>query len=468
MFFSAFPGGIHPPENKHTKKSGFSNLPVPPICYIPLKQHIGAPALPLVKPGDIVEEGQLIGEASEALSANVHSSVPGSVVEIKEMPTVFGAGSVVVIESGGSFNTSQPPAQPPNVEDFTKDEILKAVHTAGIVGLGGASFPTAVKLSPPQDSNVDTFLVNGSECEPYLTADDMLMNTFPSEIITGVRLAMRAIGVNKAIIGVEDNKSGAAAALKKALKELNPPEDISVKLLRTKYPQGAEKQLIYSLTKRKVPAGGLPFMAGVIVQNVSTVFAIHGAVLMNKPLYERYATVSGSLVRNPGNYKIRAGTSLRDVAESCGGLTGDPAKIIIGGPMCGISVTDMSVSVVKSTSGILFLSKDDVYTGRDYAPCIRCGHCVSVCPIGLLPCDVARAAEKFRFDLINALHPFDCVMCGSCAFRCPSLRPLPHFIMEARERIIKAKQAATDSSSLETYHSRYGEHINKEERADHA
>jgi len=443
MFSSAFTfrGGIHPPGSKYTKELNFSNLLVPPICYVPLQQHIGVQSLPLVKAGDIVEEGQLIGAAGGVLSANVHSSVPGKVVEIKEMPTLFGSGSVVVIESGGSFSTSQPPAQLPNVEDFTKDGILEAVRSAGIVGLGGASFPTAVKLSPPKDSNVDTFLVNGAECEPYLTVDDVLMKTFPSEIIIGVRIAMRALSVNKAIIGVEDNKLGAVAVLKNALKELNPPEDIEIKKLRTKYPQGAEKQLIYSLTKRKVPSGALPYMAGVVVQNVGTVFAIYGAVILKKPLYERYATVSGSLVRNPGNYKIRAGTPLRDVAESCGGLTGDPAKILIGGPMCGICVTDMNIPVIKSTSGILFLSKDDVYTGSDYDPCIRCGNCVSACPMGLLPCDLGNAVEKFRFDMLDVLYPLDCIMCGSCVFRCPSLRPLSHFIKMAQEHIKKKKQA---------------------------
>jgi electron transport complex protein RnfC len=351
------------------------------------------------------------------------------------MFTVFGNRNVVVVESGGSFSRPARLDAPPNIEDFSKDEIIEAIRSAGIVGLGGASFPTAVKLSPPPDARVDTLVVNGSECEPYLTVDDMLMNTFPEEIITGVRITLRALGINRAIVGIEKNKPAAIAALRNAVKSLNLPENITVKALPARYPQGAEKQLIYSLTKRKVPSGALPFKIGVVVQNVGTLFAIREAVLFKKSLYERYLTVSGSLVNNPGNYKVRSGTLISDIAADCGGLKGNPAKILIGGPMCGIALPDMNVPVVKGTSGILFLSEDEVHTAKDYRHCIRCGKCVSVCPIGLLPYELGTSVEKTRFDISDGLNPLDCIMCGSCAFECPSLRPLPHFIKIAQDHI---------------------------------
>ncbi len=437
--FSTFRGGIHPAENKNiTEGIGFSNLSIPSVCYIPLQQHIGAPAKACVEVGDQVEEGQLIGTSTGFVSANVHASVPGKVIEISEMLTVYQKQRTIVIEAEGAFSSSAKTREPADFESMEPGDILSKIKSAGIVGLGGAAFPSSVKLSPPPEAAIDHLIINGAECEPYLTVDDTLMNTFPDAIIEGVRICLRVLGISSAVIGIEDNKSGAVQALQDALDRINPSESIRVKALRTKYPQGAEKQLIYSLLKREVPSRGLPMDVGVIVQNVGTIFAIREAVLFGKPLYERYITVSGSMINKPGNYKVRIGTTLQDIVNECGGLKGDPAKIIIGGPMCGLSVHSLDIPVVKGTSGILFLSEEEVNIG-DYGDCIRCGKCVSACPMGLLPCDLGLAVEYNRFDIANDLFPSDCIMCGSCSFSCPANRPLSHFIKLAQERIKQKK-----------------------------
>ena len=436
MAFTTFSGGIHPPESKRLSEGkAFSNLSVPQLCYIPLQQHVGKPAKPIVEAGEIVREGQLIGLADGFISANVHASVPGKVVQITEHPTVYSKrGMCVVIEAQGAFSTSGKPLEAASWESMSGLELLNRVAEAGVVGLGGAAFPTQVKLHPPRNRQIDALIVNGSECEPYLTVDDMLMQTFPGEIIEGVRIALKILGISTAVIGVENNKAHAIAALRKKLAEMKPTENISVAALKTKYPQGAEKQLIYSLTRREVPSGGLPMDAATVVQNVGTIFAIREAVALGKPLFERYVTVTGPCVKNPGNYKVRLGSRIADVIEECGGLTADPAKIIMGGPMCGIALDSMEIPVVKGTSGILVLGHADVRP-TDYLPCIRCGRCVAVCPAGLVPCDMVNTIEKGRLDLVEPSHPFDCIMCGSCAYVCPSRRPLNHFIKLAQEKL---------------------------------
>ncbi len=440
IMFSGFKGGIHPPENKHVSEDkAFTNLPVPQMCYIPLSQHLGAPAKPVVEVGQTVTEGQLIAEAGGFVSANVHSPVPGKVVDIKEINTVNNRQMAVVIEAEGAFSSSAQPRQTDDWEKLAPEEILRRIREAGIVGLGGAAFPAAVKLSPPKDKKIDILIVNGSECEPYLTVDDMLMQTFPGEIIDGVRMLMKVLGVTRSIIGIENNKKKAVQALKKTLASMSIKENIAVKALRTKYPQGAEKQLIYSLIGKQVPSGGLPMEVGVVVQNVGTIFAAREAVVFSKPLFERYITVSGKMINKPGNYKVRLGTRISDIVEECGGLKGEPAKVVIGGPMCGLSIHSLDIPVVKGTSGILFLSKDEVKTG-DFSQCIRCGRCVAACPINLVPCDLGNAVEKNRYDLVEELRPLDCIMCGSCSYSCPSNRPLSHFIKLAQAWVRKQKK----------------------------
>ena len=436
---SSFRGGIHPPGHKGaTRDLEFVNLPVPHTCYIPLQQHIGAPAKPVVQPGDGVTEGQLIGAAEGFISANVHSSVPGRVVDIAPMPTVNGMQPTVIIEAEGSFAASAGGQEPADWTGLEAPAILNAIREAGIVGLGGAAFPTSVKLSPPPQKKIDTLVINGAECEPYLTVDDMLMRTFPVPVIEGTLITMRALGVARAVIGVEDNKKGAFRALRDALAATDPEGRIRVKKLRTKYPQGAEKQMIRALLKRSVPSGGLPMDVGVVVQNVGTVFAIREAILYGRPLFTRYLTVGGGAIARPGNYKVRIGTRIADIVEECGGFRERPARIVVGGPMCGLSVPDMDIPVVKGTSGILFLTEREVSLG-DYGPCIRCKKCVLACPVGMLPNDLGAAVENGRLDLVEGMHPFDCIMCGSCSYVCPSRRPLAHFIKLGQQRL-KAKK----------------------------
>ncbi|MBP8987601.1 MAG: RnfABCDGE type electron transport complex subunit C, partial [Spirochaetes bacterium] len=283
-----------------------------------------------------------------------------------------------------------------------------------------------VKLNPPANRTIDTLIINGSECEPYLTVDDMLMQTHPEEIIEGIQIAMKIMGINKAYIGVEKNKPLAIKALQTAVANVKTHE-IVIMPLNMRYPQGAEKQLIYTITRREVPSGGLPMDVHVVVQNVGTIYAIREAVLFDKPLIERYITVTGKIVRKPGNYKVRFGMRVSDILEECGGLAENPSKIIMGGPMCGLALNHMDIPVVKGTSGILFLAKDETKV-TPFRSCIRCGRCVSVCPMNLMPCDLGNAAEKQRYDIAEKLHPFDCIMCGSCSYICPSKRPLSHFI----------------------------------------
>jgi electron transport complex protein RnfC len=440
--FNTFSGGIHPSENKDlTSEKAFYNLAVPQVSYIPLQQHTGKPAVPVVEIGDLVQEGQLIGKADGLISANVHSSIPGKVIAIAEHPTVYSRQSkCIIIEADGKFSSSGRTQEAISWEDMNAESLKQRISDTGIVGLGGAAFPTSVKLSPPKDKSIDFLIVNGSECEPYLTVDDMLIQTYPEEIIDGIRITLKVLGIENAYIGIEKNKPKAIQILKKALEESSFKENIKLFPLKTKYPQGAEKQLIYSILKREVPSGGLPMETGVVVQNVGTVFAIREAVVLGKALFERFITVTGKIVEKPGNYKVKIGTRISDIIEDCGGLKKEPAKIVMGGPMCGITLSGTDIPVVKGTSGIIFFSKEDVRID-DYKSCIRCGRCVSACPVNLLPCDLGTAVENNRYDLVEKLNPFDCIMCGACSYVCPSRRPLSHFIKTGQEKLRKRKSA---------------------------
>jgi len=439
--FNTFRGGIHPPQRKTlTMNSSIENLSVPQICYIPMLQHEGAAAKLIVKKGDIVSEGELIGEAQGMISANVHASVPGKVVDIVESMNLNVPRTTVVIEAEGAFTTTG--SSLTSVNDWKtldRSVLLDIVQSCGVAGLGGDAFPTASKLTIPSDSKVDTLIINGAESEPYLTADDIMMRTYPHEIIEGIQIALKIIGIKKAIIAVEDNKKHSIRVLSEAVKKTIPEEKIIIKQLRSKYPQGSEKQLIYSILKRIVPVSGFSINSGVVVLNVGTIYAVREAVLFFFFLIDRLITISGDMIRKPGNYKVRFGTRISDIVEECGGLKGVPSKIVIGGPLRGISAENMDLPVVKSTSGILFMS-DKETCHADYSACIRCGRCVTVCPAGLIPRDIAIAAENGKFDTISELNPEACIMCSCCSYVCPAKRPLSNFVSIAQETLSKQKQ----------------------------
>lgn len=423
-----FSGGIYPPDAKLTAGQEIKNIEPPDEVVIPLSQHIGAPAEPIVEEGDEVLEGEKIGEARGFVSSPVHSSVAGTVKEIGEFPHPSGyekSGIRIEVDpSGGSIDFS---GSPPF--ELTPDEILERVQHAGIVGMGGAAFPTHVKLSPPEDKEVDTLIINGAECEPYLTADYRLMMEKPEEIVKGTRVIARALGVEKVLFGIEDNKAAAAKEVQRAA-----GEDIEVVTLPTKYPQGWEKTLIYALTEREVPVGGLPLDVGVVVQNVGTAGAIWQALRYGRPLTERVVTLTGS-VANRGNYMIKVGTKWEDVFAQLGGPEDrGSTKLIDGGPMMGNTQSDLGVPVLKSTSGILLLD-DIAAVKRDPIACIGCGKCIDACPANLLPTAIYKSMKTGDLDRARELNATACCECGSCAYVCPSEIPLTQWIVQAKNEI---------------------------------
>jgi len=426
--FNSFRGGIHPPQRKTlTMNTGFVNLPVPQVCYIPMLQHAGTAAKPVVKKGDIVSEGELIGLAQGYDSVNIHASVPGKVIEMVESPVSNVNQTTVVIEAEGAFTTTG--SSPADLSDWRgrdSSELLEVVRNSGVAGLGGDGFPTALKLTSSPELKIDTLIVNGAESEPYLTSDDMMMKTYPLEIIEGIQITLKIIGISKAIIAVENNKKPAIRALNEAVKQIHPEENIVIKQLQSRYPQGSEKQLVYTLLNRIISPSGSPAGSG-------------AAVLFNKPLIDRFITISGDMINRPGNYKVRFGTRISDIIEECGGLKGTPGRVVAGGPMRGVSVDDMELPVIKSTTGILFLS-DKETCNQESVSCIRCGRCVSVCPSGLIPRNIAGAVEKGNFDLAAELHPEACIMCSCCSYICPAKRPLSYLVKIARESLSKQKE----------------------------
>lgn len=437
MGLLSFRGGIHPPHRKKTtEQCSVQNAAEPKMVFIPMRQHIGAPCDPIVKKGDAVKMGQVIGEASAFLSTYVHSSVSGTVVDVKAVETLGGSELCVVIESDGLNEWHESVVPKGNPETMSAEELLKAIKEAGIVGMGGAGFPTHIKLAPPKEKQIDTLIINGAECEPYLTADHRLMLETPEKIISGIQIMMKILGVDKAFVGIEDNKPDAIEAVKR---QAEKDSRIQVVSLHTKYPQGAEKQLIFACTGRMVPSGGLPMDAQAVVNNVATAAAISDAVLLGLPLIERICTVTGSAVGEPKNLRIKVGTLLNEIVDQCGGVKGDLGKIICGGPMMGLSSYTMGIPSTKTTSGILLMTEAEA-APREMSNCIKCNRCVEVCPAFLQPVYMSAYSLKDDYEGAEKFKAMDCIECGSCSFVCPANRPLLPSIRVAKREILAKRR----------------------------
>lgn len=435
-----FKGGIHPPHKK-AQTSGLSIevFPAPGKVIIPLQQHIGAPAKPVVKRGDRVSIGQLIGEAGGFVSAPVHSSVSGTVLSVGLFPHPMGKQVIgVEIENDGTEEKQMLCPLDKPWREAAQGELIQKVQSAGIVGMGGASFPTHVKLSPPSNKPIDVLIINGAECEPYLTADHRLMLERTEDFLTGVLILKKILGAKKCFIGIEENKPDAIKLIDKQLSD-SLYIDVTLARLKVKYPQGGEKQLINAITGRQVPSGGLPMDAGCVVHNVSTALAVRDAILGGIPLYERVVTVTGPKVRKPKNLLVRIGTPIRLLLEVCEVDPKSTRKVIMGGPMMGIAQSDLDAPVIKSTSGLLVYHKVQPAL-REY-PCINCGQCVAACPIHLVPSRLAKFIEKECIDEAVQWNVMDCMECGSCTYVCPSKINLVHF-MKLGKFHVQAKRAA--------------------------
>lgn len=426
-------GGVHPPEQKLTAGSPIQELTLPGEVTLLLGQHIGAPAKAVVAKGDKVKRGDMIAEAGGFVSAPVHTPISGTVVKVDKVKNQQGllvpAVTIKADEGDAEADAKARAEAAPVLDDaalaaLTSAEIKDAIKNAGIVGLGGATFPTHVKLSPPPEFKAEVVIINAVECEPYITADHALMMEHPDEVIEGVRLLSRAAGVDRAVIGIENNKPDAIALLRERIGDAT---DVEVCPLKVKYPQGGEKQLIEAVIGKEVPSGALPIATGAVVQNVATAYAVHRAVRYGEPLTERLATVTGPGLTKPGNFKIAIGTPLTTLIEAAGGLPEDTAKVIGGGPMMGRTIDNIDAPAVKGTSALLIFGEDDSRR-RPVENCIRCGKCVDVCPMGLEPYLISTLSRLKRWDDAEEEKIVNCIECGSCSFICPANRPLLDYI----------------------------------------
>ncbi len=433
-----FRGGVHPEYRKElTASLAITAASIPQKVVIPLHQHTGAPCEPLVKVGDPVKTGQKIGDSEAFVSAPVHASISGTVTAIEPCNHPLGRKvTAIIIESDGRDEWCSELEPVEKVDDLSPEEIRALIRSAGIVGLGGAAFPAHVKLSPPEGKAIDTVIINGAECEPYLTADHCLMLEKPDEIVFGLELIMKALGAGRGIIGIEDNKPDALRVMRQAVEGKS---DMSVVALKTKYPQGAEKMLIQVTTRRVVPSGGLPLDVGVVNHNVGSAVAITEALKKGKPLIERVVTVTGEGVRRPANLLVRLGTLVSELIDYCGGLKEETCKVITGGPMMGLAQPTTDLPVIKGTSGIVALTSEDA-AFYENGSCIRCAACVRTCPINLVPTFIAQAAEHGLYDRAEKLHAADCIECGCCSYICPARIPLTQWIRIAKAEVLARRK----------------------------
>jgi electron transport complex protein RnfC len=414
-------------------------MPFPDEVVLPLRQHAGKPARAIVRVGDHVERGDKVAEADGFVSVPIHASAAGRVADIDWWPHIDGGMAQAVRLTVDRHAVHLPrPRLIPRWEGLTGEQVIHAVQQGGVVGLGGAAFPTHVKLAPPKDYRVHTLIINGAECEPYLTSDHRTMIEYPARVLCGVRIMMHVLGVHKAVIGIEKNKPDAIVAMAAAV-----PGDLDVTILplTVKYPQGAEKMLIRTVTGVEVPSGKLPVSVGVVVQNVGSAAAIAEVFETGLPLIERIVTVSGRGVVKPGNLIVPVGTKLIDLLDYCGGLTDDVAEVVVGGPMMGLAQANLEAPVTKGTTGVVVLTRDEVRSPTRY-PCIHCGRCLEACPVFLNPSELGLLATARHYEEMEALHLADCMLCGSCSYVCPSNIPLSQLFSFSKLTLRRIKAAA--------------------------
>ncbi len=436
----SFPRGVHP----HDEKEHTCDAPIEYILpkkgahlVFPMSQHLGAPCTPIVNVGDYVKVGQKIGEASAFVSSPIHASVSGTVLAIEKRLAASGQDVLsIIIENDDEYKDIETINGDFDYTTFTKEEILEKIKDYGIVGLGGAGFPTHIKLNPPEDKKIDYIIINAAECEPFLTTDYRVLLEEADKVVEGTKIILHMHKEAKGVIGIETNKMKAIEILEEKVKDI---PNISIARLQPKYPQGSEKQLIYAITGREVPSGKLPADVGCIVNNVDTVIAIHRAIVRNRPLMRKIVTLSGDCFKKPGNYKVRLGTSLTELIEATGGLIKTPYKVISGGPMMGMSVYSFDVPLGKTNSAFLCFSKEKAYTGEE-SNCIRCGRCVSHCPAGLLPLELNKLVIKDDLEGFEKCNGVDCIECGSCSYICPAKRHLAQSIRLARRTVLASKR----------------------------
>lgn len=445
-----FRHGIHPPQNKHTTSGlKIERLGFAEYYSVFLSQHAGKPAKSIVRPGQEIQRGEMIAQADGFMSVPMHAPVSGQVVDISLKPTMFGQMSQAInIRAWPSSNQIVIPAEPLEIVELEKDEIIARIQQSGMVGLGGAAFPTHVKFSPPPDKQIQTLIVNGCECEPYLTSDHRVMLEMSDLVIYGTLIALKATGAKKAIIGIEDNKKDAAVVLAKSLEKLEGKfeqfkkyyKNIEIEVLQTRYPQGAEKMLVNALLGKEIPSGGLPADIGVMISNVTTLAEIAMLLPHNLGLIERVVTVTGDAVKKPGNYIVPVGTPLDFLLQETG-VTDVRKDVIYGGPMMGMSVANIYTPVTKAVSGILVLGQNkNQNNSKEIFPCIKCGHCLDACPLHLNPCHLGMMAKKDEFEKMkNDYNLFDCFECGSCSWVCPSNIPLVQLFRMAKKVLRKAQ-----------------------------
>ena len=437
-----FHGGVHPPEFKElTENCAFEMMPDPEEIILPLSQHLGKEALPQVKKGDDVIPGQLVAKAEGFVSAPVHTSVAGKVISLGKESTSTGfPKDSIVIKTNGTVEAQKVLLPPLNPETVTPDEIRARVAEAGIVGQGGAAFPTAVKLSPPKDKIIDVVILNGCECEPYLTRDYRFMIERPDDLISGFKLTMNALGVKRGVIGIENNKPEAIKILSNKVKSATGGEEgLEVISLKTKYPQGAEKMLINAVTGKEVPPGKLPMDIGAVIQNIGTAIAIHDAIVKGEVITTAALTVSGKGIKIPKNLLVPVGTPIQNVIDFCGGVTEDAVKIVVGGPMMGVAQFDLQAPVMKATSGILVLTKDEVAENPE-TPCLRCGQCIDVCPLNLLPTKLARYSQLHKYEEAEERRHNSLYGMRNLWITCPAMFLLVQWIRLGKQKVLEMQR----------------------------